>query len=264
MLKTYVFLSGIFLAGSVYAACRVCSADFSCVQLAKENDCQDRSCMLHETNCGNYSHEVAQLPAWKEVIAQPVLESKGNPILKSTTPVEICKPVAPGPKLNPLSIQQISEIAEGNWLLLQALDRFSKRMAKGIPNMYNQAFALAQTEEQKQAVLQGKEIAFPADHEQGYNGFMASTVWADDPAHPFPENGKKLRIALHLWKIDREKNVPSHGMKAYLVYKKNEKNGEWEYKGIRPHYEMPKPDPKSFANLAGNPFLQNYIYSLGR
>lgn len=268
-LKLLHFFAGTLLLVNLqaFAQCLSCSADFVCLDTKPATHCPDqKTCILHDKNCGNVLAQVEKLPQRKPVTtpaATPV-SSAAKPVvteLQSTTPAQFCKPAIIGPALRAENAKHIANKADNNWLLTMALIKFHQRMQKGIPDSLVIGFPLAETEQRQNQVLADKPLNFP-DEQQGANGFMSVKVWAKNPEQPFPEQARQLKVELHIWRIASDRMLPTHGMQALLLYVKDEA-GNWVWRGMHKKYAMPRPNPQVFAELEGNPELLAFLHSLG-
>jgi hypothetical protein len=244
-------LASAMLFGQVHAACASCSKDFMC-----EIPCEaGKQCAQHDDDCGNWESIIDKFP-----------HAKSNPIAEVNSvqnkPTDICIPGTKGPVLPPIGLKQALKSVDGNWLLAMALKRLDDLTAVGVYDSGLYSFPLAETASERDNALAGQHLEIPTEKFKGFNGFVEYRTTTTSGLITAP-NLKDMDIELHVWRINRAKIVPTHGLKAYLHYEKDTATADWTLRGVRVRYAMPTPGLGRFENLDQHKELVNE-YLAGR
>lgn len=225
----------------VAAGCAKCSANFVCE--VKAPDCKaGERCDFHDDDCGNWESFPEKFPEPRAKLNPiPVFESLHN------EPTELCVPGVRGPVIPRAGAAAALKAAEGNWLLAAALIRLEDVAAEGIFDSGAFAFGIADTPAQQAVALAGKELPIPEVRFTGFNGFAEYRTY---PADKIASPGLMAAdTELHIWRLDRAKLVPTHGLKAYVHFEKDVKTGLWYRKSVQVKYVMPTASRGVFENM---------------
>ncbi|MES2297950.1 MAG: hypothetical protein V4582_12970 [Pseudomonadota bacterium] len=259
MLKKVIRATGIWFialgtAGNAVAECAVCSPNFICIAKQAVEVCPQGSiCKTHDDDCGDWTSVFLKYPKIKPPPLKVAAETT-----KSTTPIEICQPGDRGPSIPLETPDKLLSHSDGNWLLAMALLQLSKISSDGIYDGGVFAFPLAETADQRKAVLTGAELQIPEfkrdEFLSGFNGYAkysTTSRFGSLSLATLPS----IEVELQVFRLDREKLVPTHGITAIVRYERIGTSPKWALKSTQLHYGMPRFQRGDFSGTRDHPEL---------
>jgi hypothetical protein len=172
-----------------------------------------------------------------------------------------CAPPPPkGPALALTEPEKLLSEANGSWLLAMALKRFEQASSNGVADVGAFGYVSAESEKQKQAALSGVELATPHGDTKGFAGYAYYKTLTD--AEKLATLGNNtIDIEMKVWRVNRQKNVPTSGLTATMRYSKAGPDSTWVLTSVKTDNRMSLPAKGFFPNWDNHPELVEAFYA---